>query len=94
MGYYLNSGNASHKTEWLAREHGGKIVDKNKASIAMNDPSLAVVVVVNNGLFEAAGFAYDIKEFEVFTMSDDIRPKHFVVMDRELCKQLSGFGGQ
>lgn len=91
MGYYLNNGKASGKVEWLVKEHDGKIVDKVEASTAFNDPSLAVVVVMDNGLFDAAGFAYDIDEFESFTSPDDIRPKIFLVMNRELCEKLSGF---
>lgn len=73
MGYYLNSGEAHGKAEWLVKEHGGKIVNKTEAQLAVSNPSLAAVIVINNGPFEAAGFAYDMDEFEAFTEPQDIR---------------------
>ena len=91
MGYYLNNGETFGKAEWLVKEHGGRIFSKIEANTAFNDPLLAVVVVLDNGLFDAAGFAYSVDEFEAFTTPEDTRPKAFLVMDRKLCEELSGF---
>lgn len=93
MGYYLNSGQVLHKAEWLIREHRAKSVSQHEARNLLNNPSLAVVVVVNNGLFDAVAFLYGANEFAAFTMPDDMRLKRFLIMNRELCKQLSGFKG-
>jgi hypothetical protein len=51
----------------------------------------AVIVVMDNGMFEVAGFAYDEKEFNTFRRPEDRRPKTFLLMDRKLAEELSGY---
>ncbi len=52
---------------------------------------MGVIVVVDNGFFEAAGFAYDLKEFDEFTRPQDMRRKNFVAIERDLAKNLTKF---
>lgn len=91
MGYYVETEGHHQKAEKIAAEHGGTVVSFVQAKEAMNDKTKAVIVTVNNGMFEAAGFAYDLKEFEAFT--DFARPTNFVVIDRQKAKELTGFKG-
>ena len=65
----------------------------SEAAVAMSEADKAVIIVVNNGPFEAAGFAYNQGEFEAFTQADDHRPRQFVVMDRAKAKELTGYKG-
>jgi len=89
MGYYIQ-GPAKGKAEFIVENLNGKIVSQSEAKEAV-DNGLGVIVVVNNGPFEAAGFAFDWKEFQDFTLFTDQRPKRFVIMDRKLACELSGF---
>ncbi len=42
----------------------------------------AIICVVDNGPFEAAGFAYSQRELDFFSIPDG-RPRTWVVMDRK-----------
>ena len=91
MGFYLQTDAKHGKAEFIRDNHAATIVTQEEAEAAIDNPDLAVVVVVSNGPFEAAGFAFDRKEFEAFTSPDDRRPKKFFTMDRTLCRQLTDF---
>ena len=90
MGYYIELPAHHGKAELLEQLHDGEIVSKDAARTAVSEGK-GVVVVMNNGPFEAAGFAYDLGEFQAFSDPRDSRPKKFVVMDREKAEKLSGF---
>ena len=51
----------------------------------------AVICVIDNGLFEAAGLIYDKNEFIEFTLPMDMRKRTFLKMDKELAHKLSGY---
>ena len=42
------------------------------------------VVVMSNGMFEAAGIAFDVEELKAFSLSRDPRPKVFLLVPREM----------
>lgn len=92
MGYYIDTEQSHGKASFIAQTLNGVIVDQATAFDAVNAGE-GVIVVVNNGLFEAAGFAYDVKEFEAFTEPNDTRSKEFVILDREVAKQASRYRG-
>ena len=50
-----------------------------------------LIVVVDNGMFEAAGFCYNEEEFKVFTDPRDYRHKQYVLINREDAEILSGY---
>lgn len=50
-----------------------------------------LVMVIDNGFFEAAAFAYDKKEFDDFMNPDDIRPKSFYLLPLDTVKSLTGY---
>lgn len=94
MGYYIETDSSTDKANYIAKIYNGKSVSRAEAAEAMKDPDKGVIVVVDNGYFEAAGFAFNQKEFEAFTRPDDKRYKDFIILDRELAKQLSEYRGE
>jgi hypothetical protein len=91
MGFYINTDDSTGKVKWLVERANGKVVSLLEAKHAMKDPNLGVIVVIDNVMFEAAGFMFSQKEFETFTNPKDSRPKTYVVISRELAISLSGY---
>lgn len=50
----------------------------------------ALVCVVDNGIFEAAGVAYSSEEYGEFTRPEDPRPREYVLMDRDMAFRTAG----
>ena len=90
MGYYIETGTAKNKVDFLVENHGGEIVFDYKVQECLK-LGLGVVCVVDNGPFEAAAFVYSQAEFDAFHDPADFRPKTWVVMDRETAEKLSGY---
>jgi len=86
MGYYINQTSKGvqlpngDKADYLIL-YGAKEV---KAEFQPN-----LICVVENGPFDAAGFAYDEKEFNEFNNYRDGRPKRWLV--HPLAAKLSGY---
>jgi hypothetical protein len=91
MGYYIETGTNTNKAQIICDTHNGQRIRQPKlwSDIPADE---ALIVIVNNGMFEAAGFAYDEREFEAFTYTVDYRHKEFVLIDRELAEKLTRFG--
>lgn len=51
----------------------------------------ALICVIDNGAFEAAGFAYDEMEFKEFAGDMSGRPKEWVVLDWNRAVELTGY---
>lgn len=95
MGFYIH-GPAHGKTEHLLSEYPEaefEEIDLLEATdLAMaEDPKWGVIVVVDNGGFEAAGFTYNQHEFAAFTQRDDLRPRRYLKGDRRVIEQLTRF---
>lgn len=88
MGYYIEVPNNKGKAQQLSNLYGAEILPA--APKEMPEPHLAVICVVDNGLFEAAALCYDVQEFQVFMMPD-YRPKTWLLMDKIKAWELSGF---
>lgn len=89
MGYYIQ-GPTTGKAPFLVSEYDAKIIPQPK-SFSEIPGDKALIVVVKNPLFEAAGYCFDEKEFEDFSYPDDIRPKKWLIMDKKRAQELSGF---
>jgi hypothetical protein len=89
MGYYIEVPSIAGKAKQLEQLYGAEILDSRPRWEDV-PPDTAVIVVVDNGLFEAAGYAYDEAEFRAFTQPSDMRPKTFLLMPREQAELLSG----
>lgn len=91
MGYYIQTQGITGKAAAIAQRFNGQIVSMQTAREAMQDTAKGVVVVLHNPMFEAAGFAFDMDEFDSFTDSHDHRKKDFVVISREDAVRESGY---
>jgi hypothetical protein len=89
MGYYIEAPTAKGKLEYLMQKYGAEHVDLPEWKDIPEDKAL--IVVADNGLFEAAGYCYSQSEYEVFTAMDDPRPCEYLLMDKEVAEELSGF---
>lgn len=93
MGYYINTTSNHGKAEIIARELNGKILPECPAWGSWPEDK-ALIVVVDNGLFEAAGYAYSKSEYEAFTEPFDTRPKQYLLINREDAELHSGMYGR
>ncbi len=95
MGYYIQTENETGehhgKADYLVKTYGGQIASQADARDVVT--SAGVVVVMDNGIFESAGFAFDAAEFDEFTRPTDMRPKQFVILDRKTVKDLTKYPG-
>jgi len=89
MGYYVQTDAVHGKVDYIVKNYGGKVVSQPR-----NWPDIpegkAPLIIVNNGLFEAAAYAYNQEEFLDFINPTDRRPKQFVLIDKELANKLTG----
>lgn len=86
MGFYINT---TSKGVELPRNNKADylILDGATEVKAVFQPNL--ICVVENGQFEAAGYAYSEAEFEVFNDPQDPRPKRWLV--HPMAAKLSGY---
>jgi len=88
MGYYIEVPENKNKALQLRTLYGGVIVPKPTDFVAIpNDKAL--VVVVDNCMFEAAGLAFSEAEFKAFTNPNDNREKQFVLLDKKKAFELA-----
>ncbi len=91
MGYYIETGTAHGKANIIAKKFNGEVLPKAPNSYSDIPEKKAVIAVVDNGIFEAAGFCYSEEEFKAFTNPQDRRPMQYVLIDRETAEKESGF---
>jgi len=88
MGYYIE-GPIKGKAMFIKSEYDGEYVNCPQSFDEVPEDK-ALIVVVDNGPFEAAGYCFDQREFEAFTYPDP-RPKRWMLMDKKKAQELSGF---
>jgi hypothetical protein len=84
MGFYIETDGPVNKADYLVKNHGGVKIREPK------EWEEGLVCVVENGMFDAAGYCFSEKEFETFT-TPDRRFKIWVKMDDKLAQKLSGY---
>lgn len=92
MGYYINDGlGARNKAVDIIRLYEAVEIDQPLSM--MDVPSTeALICVVENGLFDAAGLIYNEREFQEFAVEDTTgRPRTWLLMEREKAHQLAGY---
>lgn len=96
MGYYINttmdgqSLGRINKANSLILTSGAVSIPQPK-SFAEVPPDKALVCVVSNGPFEAAGYCFSEREFEAFTVPTDCRIKQWLLMPKTLVEKLTGY---
>jgi hypothetical protein len=97
VGYYIQTDKPTNKAQWIAAHGEGVIVGVPPASYAEIPEGKALVVVVDNVIFESAAFCFDEDEFEAFVHEEGpgaSRFRQFVIVDREWAEYASGFRGR
>lgn len=92
MGFYINQGlTAYNKASDLIRLYNGtRLTECPKIYEDIPDGKV-LVVVVENGIFDAAGVVVDECEFRAFTLPTDRRPKQYVLLDKQHAFELCGY---
>lgn len=91
MGYYIEVPKNKGKAQQIVELYGGRIA-LNPPQFEDITPDDAIICVVDNGPFEAAGFAYNQEELHVFSIPDG-RPRTWVIMNRKKACELTGYEG-
>ncbi len=91
MGYYIQGPNLGKAQYLLDTYSEFEEVTQDEAELFQCEGDVGIVVVVNNGMFDAAAFAFSDREFEEFTDMSDPRPRRFLTAPRDLVEELSGY---
>lgn len=96
MGFYLNQQEESkpigaHGKAQALKTHYGAVFVPSSTKFTDIPDNKAFVVVVDNGLFEAAALAYNEAEFDEFTDASDTRPRQYLLMDKEAAHKLASY---
>jgi len=73
MGYYIEVPGKKQKAEQLVELYGAEILSDEPRALEDVPTGKALICVLDNGSFEAAGFCYSQREFEAFSLPDTIR---------------------
>jgi hypothetical protein len=76
MGYYIQTGTLKQKAEAIVAKMGGELLTSPPESFSSIPDGKALIVVIDNGMFEAAGLVYSAGD------RDDLRRKKYVLMDQ------------
>jgi len=93
MGFYIQTSGLLGKAEAIIEKYGAERLLVPPESFAAIPEGKALIVVVSNGPFEAAGFVYSQQEFEAIVLPNlgDCRPRAFLLMDRKLAEEITGY---
>lgn len=89
MGLYIQVPLPRDKTQQIVDEYAGKVISAPPAMYHQIPKNKALIIVVNNGPFEAAGFVHDEREFKAWIEPCDPRPTQYLYMDRKLACKLT-----
>jgi hypothetical protein len=89
MGYYIQVPRNRAKARYLRDVHGARLISPPK--VFDPPPGEALICVAEGGMFDAAAYCFDGREFEAFTLPDDKRHKTWLLMDKKLAEELSGY---
>ena len=90
MGYYIQVPKNLNKAQQLKDLYNATEIPCPKSLMEV-PADKALVCVVSNGLFDAAAYAHSEGELQGLSRPSDMRPKYWLLMDKALVEQLSGF---
>ena len=85
MGYYIE-GPTRGKADFICKTFGARI-----ANGAVTPGLDGIIVVLDNGLFEAACFCHNAAEFERCVDVNDDRPKTILIGDYNTLAEAAGY---
>ena len=94
MGYYIQTDKPTGKAQQLMEIPGTEKIVSGVPTWSEIPSDKALICVVQNGPFDAAALAYSEKELEVFSLPNDLRPKTWLLMDKENAHELAGYKGE
>lgn len=89
MGYYIEVPNKKGKAQQLVDLYGARVLNE-KPSFGEVAPDKAIICVLDNGSFEAAGYAFNEQELGEFAFPDG-RPRIWLLMDLVTVRRLTGY---
>lgn len=90
MGFYIETPLPIGKADYLIDALGAEKTGKPDTLAGVPDGK-GLVAVVSNGIFEAAAYVFDDRELEAFSDPSDLRPKTWLVMDKDAAERASGY---
>jgi len=90
MGYYI-PGPTHGKAQYIIENYPGSYRLDTPPDFNSIPEDMAIIVVVNNGPFEAAGYAFSAEEYSLFRLEEDLRPKEYVAMPKKDAQEVSGY---
>ena len=95
MGYYIETpGQNTGKAQRICNDHKDAFIIPQPISFSKVPDKMGLICVVENGLFDAAGYCYNEQEFLAFSDLDDPRRKTWILMDKVKAEKLSGHIGR
>lgn len=91
MGYYIQ-GPTLGKAKFIIENYGAERISEPDSFTDISSDK-ALICVVSNYVFEAAGFCHNQREFDEFTYEGDARAKEWLIMDIDKAKELTNFPG-
>ena len=91
MGYYIQTPLRKGKAVQICASNKEARIIAEPRSFDDVEMKHGLVVVVDNGPFEAAAFCHNAQEFKDFVDSKDDRPRTWLIMDRRKAEIQSGF---
>lgn len=90
MGFYIQ-GPSQNKASYLIREFEAVALTKQPEDMSFLYADEALVCVVENGPFDAAGYCFNDREFEAFNSPGDNRRKTWLIMKKDVVEKLTGY---
>ena len=90
MGYYIQTKYNKLKAAQICAKYAGAELTKQPESFDAIPEGKALICVVDNGPFEAAGYCETQRDFDDFTDPKDPRPKNWVLMNKEDAEKACG----
>ena len=89
MGFYIQGPINLGKAEWISGTYGESQLIPQPEKFSDIPEEKFLIIVVNNGPFEAAAVAYSEQEFREFTENaSDNRPRKFLLLNKKITFEL------
>jgi len=92
MGYYINTPMVLGKAGYLKQMYGAKEIECPGSLNEISVEGMGLVCVIENPMFDAAGYIYDDNELRrAKPTHTDKRKRTWLIFDKQKVENLSGF---